>query len=65
MLDFSGETDLAQVVFQIARVKMPPLAVPGKNGIAQHLEARISQFHRREFFLDDIEDLRMHYHGPH
>ena len=39
MLDFAGKTDPAQVVSQIARVKMPPLAVPGKNGIAQHLEA--------------------------
>ena len=32
---FRWQTDPAQVVFQIARVKMSPLTVPGKNGIAQ------------------------------
>ena len=42
-----------------------PVRVPGKNCIAQHLEARISQFHGREFFLDHLEDLRMHTTGPH
>ena len=56
---------LAQVVSQIARVKMPPLAVPGKNGITQLLELPDrANSTAAEFFLDHLEQLRMHHHRP-
>ena len=65
MLDFAGKTDPAQVVFQIARVKMSPLTVPGKNGITQQLELPVDQLDCRQFFFDHLEQLRMHHHRPH
>ena len=65
MLDFAGKTDPAQVVSQIARVKMSPLTVPGKNGITQLLELPVDQLDRRQFFFDHLEQPRMHHHRQH